>query len=86
MQLRDTWAFVMYNLRMQKSQGEFSNVEREEEEDIDKDSVEKDLITMIFIHLCIFQSWKYYIFFRMYCIFLSHVSIKLRDGIAEYVV
>lgn len=37
MQLKDTWAFVMYNLRLQKSQGEFSNVEREEEEDIDKD-------------------------------------------------
>lgn len=37
MQLRDTWAFVMYNLRTQKSQGGFAMWEREEEEDIDKD-------------------------------------------------
>ena len=37
MQLRDTWVFAMYNLRMQKSQDGFGNVEREGEEDIDKD-------------------------------------------------
>lgn len=45
MQLRDIWAFAMYNLRMQKSQDGFGNVEREGEEDFDKDQVEKDLIT-----------------------------------------